>query len=108
MNEQFIDARLYQVVVNRKEGGAMHLVHTYHISDQKKHIGANYDRRFHSFPSSKYNPEEGDSEFKTQLLEFEKASDIWTGNRNKETSRIHNKMKELYGEDATIDIKQWV
>lgn len=108
MNEKIVDARLYQVVVNTEDGGALHIVNTYFMSENRRYIGAAYDRRFHSLPDESYVSDSPDTDFREQLRALDEANDAWEGDRESETERIKSKMKEAYRDTASVDIKRWI
>jgi len=108
MQNQPIEANVYQVVVNVPKGNDVYIVTTDFVSkDNKEWITAHFQRNLNGIDLPSHLGNTKRSNFTENILEAGTSTDTWQGTRDKEWDRVIQRMKEIYGEKALIDIKPW-
>lgn len=106
MNNEPIEATVYQVVVNIQEGGDVYQVTTDFVTqDSNEWITVKFKCNLDGIDLSSHVKNIKRSKFIEDIVEKGTATDTWKGTRENEEKRIIQKMKEMYGEEAQIDIK---
>lgn len=102
-----VDPKFYRVSVDAEPGGAGLVCVTYNLDGGRKFVGVEYYELVFSLEQPELNiPSSRQATFQEELRVLHQAASTYEGARDKERSHIEGRLKEAYGEEATVHIEE--